>query len=119
MDDAAPSGRSPPPGVKLISGQVAVLIRDALRPAQREMARKARRRPSATAAWSMYAGSGHLTVVAAQPTALIVGTAPLGMTRALALSGAGRSGRATPSVPTQAPAGVRPELEEITERARP
>jgi hypothetical protein len=45
MDDAAAGGRSPPPGVKLISGQVAVLIRDALRPAQRDMARKASRGP--------------------------------------------------------------------------
>jgi hypothetical protein len=61
MDDAAAGGMSPPPGVKLISGQVAVLIRNALRPAQREMACKARCRPSATAAWSLPAGSGFLT----------------------------------------------------------
>ena len=118
MDDAAAGGMSPPPGVKLISGQVAVLIRDALRPAQREMACKARCRPSATAAWSPPAGSGCLTMAAAQQTALIVGAAPVGVTGAPALSGAGRPGRATPPAPTRSLADVRAELEEITERAR-
>ena len=114
----AASGRSPPPGVKLISRQVAVLIRDALKPARREMARKARWRPSATAVWSPPAGSRCLTMVAAQPTALIVGTAPVGVTGALALPGAGRPGRATPPAPTRSLTGVRAVLEEITERAR-
>jgi len=121
------SDRSTADLVRLLSEQVAVLVRDELKLAQLEMTRKGKR---AGAGVGML-GSGGLVAlyglgcllaaaiiaiagaVAAWLAALIVGAALLAMAAAVALLGRSQLKKASPPVPQEAV-----DVEEIRERAR-
>ncbi|HTA04669.1 MAG TPA: phage holin family protein [Streptosporangiaceae bacterium] len=139
MDDTAndtqpspASDRSTADLVRLLSEQVAVLVRDELKLAQLEMTRKGKR---AGAGVGML-GSGGLVAlygvgcllaaaiiaiagaVAAWLAALIVGAALLAMAAAVALLGRSQLKKASPPVPQEAVGSIQTDVEEIRERAR-
>ena len=139
MDDTAndtqpspASDRSTADLVRLLSEQVAVLVRDELKLAQLEMTRKGKR---AGAGVGML-GSGGLAAlygvgcllaaaiiaiagaVAAWLAALIVGAALLAMAAAVALLGRSQLKKASPPVPQEAVGSIQTDVEEIRERAR-
>ncbi len=139
MDDTAndtqpspASDRSTADLVRLLSEQVAVLVRDELKLAQLEMTRKGKR---AGAGVGML-GSGGLVAlygvgcllaaaiiaiagaVAAWLAALIVGAALLAMAAAVALLGRSQLKKASPPVPQEAVGRIQTDVEEIRERAR-
>jgi hypothetical protein len=127
-----PSDRSTADLVRLLSEQVAVLVRDELKLAQLEMTRKGKR---AGAGVGML-GSGGLGAlygvgcllaaaiiaiagaVAAWLAALIVGAALLAMAAAVALLGRSQLKKASPPVPQEAVGSIQTDVEEIRERAR-
>jgi len=117
--------------VKMMSEQVSVLIRDELKLAELEMARKGKQ---ATLGAGMFGAStvvaaygvGCLVAcailaisgaIAAWLAALIVGAALLASAACVALVGKQRLQRATPPVPEEAVASVKADVEEIKERA--
>jgi hypothetical protein len=117
--------------VKMMTEQMSVLIRDELKLAQLEMADKGKQ---AALGAGMFGASGIVAfhgvgcllacviiaisgVVAAWLAALIVGVALLAAAGGAALLGRQRMRRATPSVPGQAVADVKADVEEIRERA--
>ena len=117
--------------VKNLSEQVSRLIRDELKLAEYEMARKARRMRAGA---GMFGGSGlaafygvgcllaaaitgMAVVLPAWLAALLVGLAVLAVAGLLALLGRGQLGRATPPVPEQAARSMKADVEEIKERA--
>jgi hypothetical protein len=126
------SDRSTADLVRLLSEQVAVLVRDELKLAQLEMTRKGKR---AGAGVGML-GSGGLVAlyglgcllaaaiiaiagaVAAWLAALIVGAALLAMAAAVALLGRSQLKKASPPVPQEAVGSIQTDVEEIRERAR-
>jgi Putative Actinobacterial Holin-X, holin superfamily III len=126
------SDRSTADLVRLLSEQVAVLVRDELKLAQLEMTRKGKR---AGAGVGML-GSGGLVAlygvgcllaaaiiaiagaVAAWLAALIVGAALLAMAAAVALLGRSQLKKASPLVPQEAVGSIQTDVEEIRERAR-
>jgi hypothetical protein len=126
------SDRSTADLVRLLSEQVAVLVRDELKLAQLEMTRKGKR---AGAGVGML-GSGGLVAlygvgcllaaaiiaiagaVAAWLAALIVGAALLAMAAAVALLGRSQLKKASPPVPQEAVGRIQTDVEEIRERAR-
>jgi Putative Actinobacterial Holin-X, holin superfamily III len=126
------SDRSTADLVRLLSEQVAVLVRDELKLAQLEMTRKGKR---AGAGVGML-GSGGLVAlygvgcllaaaiiaiagaVAAWLAALIVGAALLAMAAAVALLGRSELKKASPPVPQEAVGSIQTDVEEIRERAR-
>jgi hypothetical protein len=118
--------------VKLLNEQVSTLVRDELRLAQLELARKGK---LAGVGIGLLGGSGMIAfyavgcllacavialsaALAAWLAALIVGAALLAVAGAAALAGKGRLSRATPPVPVEAVGSVRADVEEIKERAR-
>lgn len=118
--------------VKLVSEQVSVLVRDELKVAQREMARKGR---AAAFGAGALGGSGMVAFYAlgalvacailalslalsAWLAALIVAGVLGAVAAVMALTGVGRLRRATPPVPTEAVADVKADLEEIKEGVR-
>lgn len=118
--------------VKQLSEQVSQLVRDELRLAQLEMARKGKQ---AGLGAGLLGGGGLIALygagcliacaiiaiagaLAAWLSALIVGVALLAVAGAAALAGKGRLRRAVPPVPTQAERSIKADVEEIRERAR-
>jgi uncharacterized membrane protein YqjE len=118
--------------VKQMTEQVSTLVRDELRLAQVEMARKGKQ---AGLGAGMLGGGGLIALYGVgcliacaiiglshvvQPwlAALIVGVALLAIAVVAALAGKGRIRQATPPVPTEAAASVKTDVEEIKERAR-
>jgi uncharacterized membrane protein YqjE len=134
-DGAQPSPtqeRSAAELVKQLSEQVSVLVRDELKLAQLEMARKGKR---AGIGIGMLGGSGLVAlfglgcliacviiavsgVLAAWLAALIVGVALLAVAGVAALMGKGRLQKATPPVPEETVTSVKADVGEIKERAR-
>jgi uncharacterized membrane protein YqjE len=127
-------GHSPSTGelVKQLSEQITVLVRDELKLAQVEMARKGKQ---AGVGVGLLGGSGLVAlygvgcliacaiiaisgVVAAWLAALIVGVALLATAAVAGVTGKGRLQKATPPVPEQAVDSVKTDVEEIKERAR-
>lgn len=118
--------------VKQLSEQVSVLVRDELRLAQLETARKGKQ----AGLGAGLLGSGGLIalygvgcliacaiiaisgVLAAWLAALIVGAALLVVAGLAALMGRGRLRRATPPLPQEAVGSVKHDVEEIRERVR-
>jgi Flp pilus assembly protein TadB len=117
--------------VKDLSEQISRLVRDELRLAQAEMARKGRQ---AGLGVGMFAGGGVFAwfglacliacaviaiagVVAAWLAALIVGVALLLLAAIAALVGKGRLKKATPPVPGETIGSVKADVEELKERA--
>ena len=118
--------------VKTMTEQVSVLIRNELKLAQLEMTGKGKQ---AALGAGMFGAGGVVAVygvgcllacaiiaisgvVAAWLAALIVGVALLAAAGGLALMGKGRLRKATPSVPAQAVADVKADVEEVRERAQ-
>jgi membrane protein len=116
--------------VKQLSEQVSVLVRDELKLARLEMARKGKQAGlgigmmGGSALVALY-GAGCLIAcviiaisgaVAAWLAALIVGAALLAAAGVAALMGKGRLRQATPPVPEQAVDGIKTDVEEIKER---
>jgi hypothetical protein len=119
--------------VKLLSDQVSVLVRDELKLARLEMARKGKQ---AGVGIGVLSGSGLVAlygvgcllacaiiaisgVVAAWLAALVVGAAMLAVAAAAALLGKGRLKKATPPVPEETVGSIKTDVEEIKGRARP
>jgi hypothetical protein len=117
--------------VKQLSEQVSVLVRDELKLARLEVARKGKQAGlgaglfGASGMGAVY-GIGCLLVAAilgisrAVPgwlAALIVGVAVLAISAAAALAGKGRLRKAVPPVPQQAAEGIKADVEEIREGA--
>jgi hypothetical protein len=138
--DQTTATRQPPPGqeasagelIKLMSEQVSTLVRDELKLAQLEMARKGKQ---AGIGAGMLGGSGLIAlygvgcliacaviavsgVVSAWLAALIVGIALLAVAAIAALTGKARLQKATPPVPQEAVASVKADVDEIKERTR-
>jgi Putative Actinobacterial Holin-X, holin superfamily III len=128
----APPDRSTAELVKQLSEQVSVLIRDELKLAQLEMARKGKQAGvgvgllGGSALVALY-GAGCLIAcaiiavagaVAAWLAALIVGAALLAVAGAAALLGKGRLQKAAPPLPEGAVDSIKTDIEEIKERAR-
>ena len=129
---AAGQDRSTGELIKQLSDQVTVLIRDELKLAQVEMARKGKQ---AGVGVGLLGGSGLVAlygvgcliacaviaisgVVAAWLAALIVGATLLAAATVAALIGKGRLQKATPPVPEHAVESMKTDVEEIRERAR-
>jgi uncharacterized membrane protein YqjE len=128
----SPQDRSTGELVKQLSEQVSVLVRDELKLAQLEMARKGKQAGvgigmlGGSALVALY-GAGCLIAcaiiaiagaVAAWLAALIVGAALLAVAAAAAALGKGRLQRATPPLPKDAVDSIKTDIEEIKERAR-
>lgn len=133
--DSQPSYSQGQPVGELISElseQVSVLVRDELRLASMEMARKGKQARAGIGILSgsgvaALFGAGCLTacavlaisgVLAAWLAALIVGAALLAVAGAAALLGKSHLKRAAPPVPTDAAASVKADVDVIKERAR-
>jgi predicted lipid-binding transport protein (Tim44 family) len=118
--------------VKQLSEQVSVLVRDELKLARLEMARKGKQ---AGLGGGMLGGAGLISLygigcliacaviaisgaIAAWLAALIVGAALLAVAAVLGLAGKSRLGKATPPLPKEAVSSVKTDVEEIKERAR-
>lgn len=118
--------------VKQMAEQVSVLVRDELKLAQLEMARKGKQ---AGLGAGLLGSSGLIALygvgcliacvviaisgaVAAWLAALIVGAALLAVAGIAALAGRGRLRRATPPVPEEAVGSIKTDVQEIRERAR-
>jgi uncharacterized membrane protein YqjE len=128
----SPQDRSTGELVKQLSEQVSVLVRDELKLAQLEMARKGKQAGvgigmlGGSALVALY-GAGCLIAcaiiaiagaVAAWLAALIVGAALLAVAAAAAALGKGRLQKATPPLPKDAVDSIKTDIEEIKERAR-
>jgi uncharacterized membrane protein YqjE len=128
----SPQDRSTGELVKQLSEQVSVLVRDELKLAQLEMARKGKQAGvgigmlGGSALVALY-GAGCLIAcaiiaiagaVAAWLAALIVGAALLAIAAAAASLGKGRLQKATPPLPKDAVDSIKTDIEEIKERAR-
>jgi uncharacterized membrane protein YqjE len=128
----SPQDRSTGELVKQLSEQVSVLVRDELKLAQLEMARKGKQAGvgigmlGGSALVALY-GAGCLIAcaiiaiagaVAAWLAALIVGAALLAIAAAAASLGKGRMQKATPPLPKDAVDSIKTDIEEIKERAR-
>jgi uncharacterized membrane protein YqjE len=130
----APLAQERPVGelVKLMSGQVLVLVRGELRLARLEMVRKGEQ---VGAGIGMLSGGGLVALyglacliacvvlalseaLAVWLSALIVGVALLAVAGIAALMGKGRLPQAAPPVPGEAVSSVKADVEEIRERAR-
>jgi hypothetical protein len=133
-DVAQPLGHERSAGelVKLMSEQVSLLVRDELKLARLEMARKGKQ---AGAGAGLLAGSGLIalcslgcllacaiialsTVVPAWLAALIVGAALLTAATAAALAGRGRLRKAAPPLPEEAMDSFKSDVDEIKEKVR-
>jgi uncharacterized membrane protein YqjE len=118
--------------VKQLSEQVSVLVRDELKLAQLEMARKGKQ---AGVGLGMFGGSGLIAlyavgclvacaviaisgVVAAWLAALIVGAALLAAAGVAVLLGRARLRKAVPPVPAEAVDSVKTDVEVVRERVR-
>jgi hypothetical protein len=118
--------------VKLMAEQVSVLVRDELKLAQLEMARKGK---SAGFGAGLLGGSAVIALygvgcliacaitaisgaVAAWLAALIIGGALLTVAGITAMIGKGRLNRATPPAPEEAVNSIKADVREIKERAR-
>jgi Putative Actinobacterial Holin-X, holin superfamily III len=118
--------------VRELSEQASVLVRDELKLAQLELARKGKKAGvgagllggSGLVAWY---GAGCLIacavaalslVLAVWAAALIVGAALLAVAGALALAGRSRLRKATPPVPQEAAESLKSDMEVVRERAR-
>ena len=129
---AAARERSTGELVGQVAEQVSVLVRDELKLARLEMARKGKQ---AGTGIGMIGGGGLLAlygagcliacaiiaisgVVTAWLAALIVGVALLAIAGVAAMAGKGRMRKATPPVPTEAVNSLKSDVEEIKERTR-
>ena len=129
---AAAEKRSTSELVQVLTEQVSVLVRDEMRLAQLELARKGKQ---AGKGMGMLGGGGLLAlygvacliacaIIASshvlQPwlAALAVGAALLAASAVVAWAGKARVRKASPPVPTEAIASVRTDVAEIRERAR-
>jgi uncharacterized membrane protein YqjE len=129
---AAPRNRSTSELVQVLTEQVSVLVRDEMRLAQLELARKGKQ---AGKGMGMMGGGGLIAlygvacliacaiiavshVLQAWLAALVVGAALLAAAAVVAWAGKARVRKATPPVPTEAIASVRTDVAEIRERAR-
>jgi hypothetical protein len=118
--------------VKQLTEQVSVLVRDELKLARVEMARKGKQ---AGLGAGLLGGGGLIAlygvgcliacaviglshVVAPWLAALIVGAALLAVAGVAALTGKGRIQQAVPPVPAEAAGSVKADIDEIKERAR-
>jgi uncharacterized membrane protein len=127
---AGASERSTGDLVKQLSEDVALLVRDEMKLAKLEMARKGKQ---AGAGIGMFGGSGVLAlfglgcllasavialagVMTSWLAALIVGAALLAVSAIAALLGKGRLSKATPPVPAEAIGSVKADVEEIREK---
>jgi uncharacterized membrane protein YqjE len=135
LDGAQPSPSQDPSAaelVKRLSEQVSVLVRDELKLAQLEMARKGKQ---AGVGIGMLGGGGLIALygvgclvacviiaisgaLAAWLAALIVGAVLLATAGVAALIGKGRLQRAAPPVPKEAMSSVKTDVDEIRERVR-
>ena len=130
--DAAAQEHSTGELVKQMTEQVSTLVRDELKLAQVEMARKGKQ---AGLGAGLLGGGGLIALYGVgcliacaiiglshvvQPwlAALIVGVALLAIAGVAALMGKGRIRQATPLVPTEALGSVKSDVEEIKERTR-
>jgi len=130
-DPATGRERSTGELVKQLSEDVSRLIRDEMKLARLEMARKGKQ---AGLGIGMFGGSGLLAlyglgcllasaiiaisgVMTAWLAALIVGAALLAVSAVAALLGKGRLSKATPPVPAGAIGSVKADVEEIREKA--
>jgi hypothetical protein len=129
---AAAGERSTGELVKEVAGLVSVLVRDELKLARLEMARKGRQ---GGAGIGMVGGGGLIALygvgclvacaiiaisgaVAAWLAALIVGVALLAVAGVAALAGRRRMRKAVPPLPAEAVGSVKADVEEIKERVR-
>jgi hypothetical protein len=131
-DHAAARERSTSELVQVLTEQVSVLVRDEMRLAQLELARKGKQAGKGMGmlgGGSMIALYGVACLIAcaiiavsqvlqAWLAALVVGAALLAVAAAVAWAGKARVRKASPPVPTQAIASVRTDVAEIRERAR-
>jgi len=139
MDHIAEAGQPPATGerstgelVKLMAEQVSVLVRDELKLAQLEMARKGK---NAGLGAGLLGGSGVIALygvgcliacaiiaisgqVAAWLAALIIGAVLFAVAGIAALLGRDRLRRAVPPAPEEAVDSVKADVQEIKERAR-
>jgi len=130
---SAPSGeRSTAELVKQLSEQASTLVRDELKLAQLELARKGKK---AGAGAGLLGGSGMVAlygigcmiacaiaalslVLTVWLSALIIGAALLAVAAMLAMAGRGRLRKATPPMPQEAAEGLKTDVEVVRERAR-
>jgi Flp pilus assembly protein TadB len=130
---SAPSGeRSTAELVKQLSEQASTLVRDELKLAQLELARKGKK---AGAGAGLLGGSGMVAlygigcmiacaiaalslVLTVWLSALIIGAALLAVAAILAMAGRGRLRKATPPMPQEAAEGLKTDVEVVRERAR-
>jgi hypothetical protein len=139
MGQAAGNVQSSPSGelstaelVKQLSDQASTLVRDELKLAQLELARKGKK---AGAGAGLLGGSGIVAlygvgcliacaiaalslVLTVWQSALIIGAALLVVAAILAMVGRGRLRKATPPMPQEAATGLRSDVETVRERAR-
>jgi Flp pilus assembly protein TadB len=139
MGQAADNAQSPPSGerstaelVKQLSEQASTLVRDELKLAQLELARKGRK---AGAGAGLLGGSGLVAlygigclvacaiaalslVLTVWQSALIIGAALLVVAAILAMAGRSRLRKATPPMPQEAAEGLKSDVEVVRERAR-
>jgi Flp pilus assembly protein TadB len=129
----SPAGeRSTAELVKQLSEQASTLVRDELKLAQLELARKGKR--AGTGA-GLLGGSGMVAlygigcliacaiaalslVLTVWQSALIIGAALLVVAAILAMAGRGRLRKATPPMPQEAAEGLKSDVEIVRERAR-
>jgi uncharacterized membrane protein YqjE len=131
-DQAAAKERSPGELVKALTEQVSVLVRDEIKLAQLELARKGKQ---AGKGMGMMGGGSLIAlygvacliacviiaishVLTAWLAALIVGAALLIIAAILASAGRAHMKKATPPMPTEAVDSVRTDVAEIRERVR-
>jgi uncharacterized membrane protein YqjE len=129
---AAGRNRSTSELVQVLTEQVSVLVRDEMRLAQLELARKGKQ---AGKGIGLLGGGGLIAlygvacliacaiiavsqVLRAWLAALVVGAALLAVAAVVAWAGKARVRKASPPVPTEAIASVRTDVAEIRERAR-
>jgi Flp pilus assembly protein TadB len=130
---SAPSGeRSTAELVKQLSEQASALVRDELKLAQLELARKGKK---AGVGAGLLGGSGMVAlygigcmiacavaalslVLTVWLSALIIGAALLAVAAMLAMAGRGRLRKATPPMPQEAAEGLKTDVEVVRERAR-
>jgi Flp pilus assembly protein TadB len=139
MGQAAENVQSSPTGerstaelVKQLSEQASTLVRDELKLAQLELARKGKK---AGAGAGLLGGSGVVAlygigcliacavaalsvVLTVWLSALIMGAALLIVAAMLAMTGRGRLRKATPPMPQEAAEGLKTDVEVVRERAR-